>query len=88
VKLETMKTIAFDIKDSVFDNDTEAIMYITKDIYSDRYIIAIPVITFAWDIRMERPDYEWLLKSNIGIGDPGRKEKLVQVIKAAISEFE
>ncbi len=39
---------------------------------------------------MERPekDYEWLLKSYIGIGDPVRKEKLVQAIKAAISEFE
>ncbi|MFC3882426.1 hypothetical protein ACFOU2_02355 [Bacillus songklensis] len=77
MKLETMKTMAFDIKDLVvFDNDTEAIMYVTKDIYSDSYIIAIPVITFAWVIRTEHPeqDYDWLLKSNIGIGDLVRKE--------------
>ena len=46
----TLETIAFDIKESVFDNDTEATMYVTKDIYSDRYIISIPVITFACDI--------------------------------------
>lgn len=85
-----MKTIAFDIKESVFDNDIEAIMYVTKDIYSERYIIAIPVITFACDIQIENPDkdYEWLLKSNIGIGDPVRKERLGQLIKEAISDFD
>jgi len=85
-----MKTIAIDIKHSVFENDTEAIMYVTKDIYSDRFIIAIPVITFSWDIEIghEERDYNWLLRSNIGIGDPVRKEKLVEAIKAAIAEFE
>lgn len=85
-----LKTIAIDIKHSVFKNDTEAIMYVTKDIYSDRFIIAIPVITFSWDIETghEERDYNWLLRSNIGIGDPVRKENLVQAIKEAIAEFE
>lgn len=83
-----LKTIAIDIKHSVFKNDTEAIMYVTKDIYSDRFIIAIPVITFSWDIEIghEERDYNWLLRSNIG--DPVQKEKLVQAIKKAIAEFE
>lgn len=88
-KLETMRTIAFDIKHSVFDNDTEAIMYVTKDIYSESYIIAIPAITFSWDIYEghEERDYEWLLRSNV-FGDPIKKEKLVKVIKKAIVEFD
>lgn len=90
MRLETLKTIAFDIKDSVFDVDSEAIMFVTKDIYSASFIIAIPVITLSLEIRQEHAekDYEWLLKSNIGIGDPVRKEKLAVAIKAAITEFE
>lgn len=85
-----LKTISIDITHSIFENDTEAIMYVTKDIYSDKFIIAIPVITFSWDIETghEERDYNWLLRSNIGIGDPVRKENLVQAIKEAIAEFE
>lgn len=37
MKLETLKTIASDIIDSIFDNETEAIMFVTKDIYADSY---------------------------------------------------
>lgn len=88
MRLESLETIAFDIRHSVFDNETEAIMYVTKDIHSDRFIIAIPVITFAMDISMEQPerDYEWLLKAN-GIAHTERKEKLIAAIKSAIEEF-
>lgn len=88
MKLETLKTIAFDIKDSVFDNDTEAIMYVTKDIYSDSFIVSIPVITFSCDVReghVEK-DFDWI-KKHVPIGDLVRKEKLVEAIKDAITEF-
>jgi hypothetical protein len=83
-----MKTIAIDIKHSVFENDTEAIMYVTKDNYEweDSYIIAIPVITFSWEIRNER-DYDDLLNSHV-FGVSNKKERLVEVIKKAITEFE
>lgn len=43
-----LNTKSYNIKDSVFDGETEAIMYITKDIYLDAYIVAIPVITFYY----------------------------------------
>jgi uncharacterized membrane protein len=89
--MEILKTIAVDIKHSVFENKTEAIMYITKDIYSDSFIIAIPVITFSWDIREEsqEKDYEYLLNSNvIPLGDPVQKERLVTAIKEGIEKFE
>jgi hypothetical protein len=86
---ERLKTVAVDIKHSVFDNETEAIMYVTKDIYSDSFIVAIPVITFSWQIDkgQEERDYSWLLRSSIGIGDPVQKERLVEAIKEAIAEF-
>lgn len=81
-----MKTIAIDIKHSVFENETEAIMYVTKDIDSDSFIIAIPAITFSWEVRDEK-DLDYLLKFNV-FGDVDKKERLVQAIKQAISEFE
>jgi hypothetical protein len=86
-----MKTIAIDIKHSVFNDETEATLYITKDIYSDSFIVSVPVITFSYQIREDRAgrDYNELLKSNrIPLGDPVQKERLVEVIKEAIAEFE
>jgi hypothetical protein len=64
-------------------------MYVTKDIYSDSFIIAIPVITFSCDIREEHSekDYEWLRNHNL-FGDLDTNKKLVEAIKEAISEFE
>lgn len=89
MKLETLRTIAFDIRHSVFENKTEAIMYITNDIHSDSFIIAIPVISFSVDIvdGQEKQDYDWI-KSHAPIGDPVQKEKLIDEIKKAIIEFE
>ncbi|MCM3364300.1 hypothetical protein ACFSVM_24495 [Paenibacillus shunpengii] len=81
-----MKTIAIDIKHSVFENDTEAIMYITKDIYSDSYIVAVPVITFSWEVADER-DLDYLLWFNL-FGERDKRERLATAIKKGITEFE
>lgn len=83
--MDILKSIAVDITRSVFDNDTAAMMYVIKDIYSESFVISIPVITFSCDICSEK-DYEWLRRS-VPIGDPGRKERLVEAIKAAIAGF-
>ncbi|WP_163531454.1 hypothetical protein [Halobacillus ihumii] len=84
--MEPLKTIATDIKHSVFDNESEAIMYITKDIYSDGFIVSIPVITFSCDIATEH-DYKWLLRFNL-FGDLEKNKRLVNVIKEEIAKFE
>jgi len=84
--MDVLKTIAIDIKHSVFENETEAIMYITKDIHSDSFIVAIPSITFSCDIVDER-DYDHLLRSNV-FGDKDKLERLVNAIKEGIAEFE
>ena len=81
-----MKTIIVDISHSVFENDTEAIMYVTNDIDSDNFIIAIPVITFSWEVSSEK-DLDYLLRFNV-FGDRYKRVRLVQAIKAAIAEFE
>jgi hypothetical protein len=81
-----MKTIDIDIRHSVFENETEAIMYVTKDIYSGSFIFSIPVITFSWEVRDQR-DLDDLLKFNV-FGDRDKKERIVRVIKEAIARFE
>ena len=44
--MEKLQTIVIDIKHSVFENKTVAIIYVTKVIYSESFIVSIPVITF------------------------------------------
>lgn len=82
---DVLKTKWVDIRETVFDNETEAIMYITKDYHDDSYIIAIPVITFSWEIASKQ-DYDNLLKLNL-FGIRERREKLVEEIKKAVAEF-
>lgn len=84
--MNTLKTIAIDISQSVFDRDTEAVMYITKDIYSDSFIVSIPVITFSCDIATEH-DYNWLLRFSL-FGDLEKNKRLVNAIKEGIAEIE
>lgn len=65
--MEKLRTLAIDIRESVFKNESEGILYITKDIYNDSYIISVPVITFAWEISENRlaRDCDDLLKFNM-----------------------
>jgi hypothetical protein len=87
--MKVLKTMAIDIKHSVFDNETEAIMYVTKDIYSNSFIISIPVITFSWRIWEDRieKDYEDLLKFDL-MGNKDWRQRLVEEIRKAIKKFE
>jgi hypothetical protein len=80
-----LKIIDIDIAKSVFNNETEAIMYITQDKYEGSFIVYIPVITFSWEIKDER-DYDDLLTSHV-FGDCDKRERLVTAIKEGITEF-
>lgn len=84
---DILKTTWVDVTKTVFDNETEAIMYVTRDYHNDSYIISIPVITFSWMIYDEYKDYDNLLKFNL-FGILERRQRLVAEIKNAISEFE
>jgi len=83
--MEILKTIAIDIKHKVFDNETEAIMYITKDIYSDTFIVSVPVYTFSFDIHQgdEDRDYKEIYKK-FPIDNSDQKERLVNTIKEGV----
>ena len=87
--MDHLKTVAIDITESVFENDWSAILYITKDIYSDSYIIAIPVVSFSyqvWFSGMER-DLNDLLRY-ASFGHQGQRERLVTVLKEGIAAIE
>lgn len=82
-----MKTIAIDIKQSVFNNDTEAKMYVTKDndIEPPEYIFSIPVITFSWSAASE-DDVKFSFYNVFG--DKDKEARLLKEMKAAIRKFE
>jgi hypothetical protein len=86
--MEVLKTIAIDIRESVFENDSEGILYITRDIYSDSYIVSIPIYTFSYQLRegFEEMDYKELYRQ-FPLSNTDQKEKLVQAIKEGIAEF-
>lgn len=87
--MEALKTIAMDITKSVFLNDWSAMMYITKDIHSDSYIVAIPVESFSYQISfngVERDLNELLKFLNFGYKE--QTQRLIDAIKEGIAAIE
>lgn len=86
--LEILKTIAIDVTESVFENESAAMMYITKDIYSDSFIVAIPVESFAyqvWENGIERDLAD--LQNSTNFGDVSKTERLVTAIREGIAQI-
>lgn len=82
-----MKTIAIDIRESVFDNETEAIMYVTKDdeVEPSQYIFAIPSISFSWSAKNES-ELKSFFPFNL-FGDKEKEKRLLNEMKKAIRAF-
>jgi hypothetical protein len=82
-----MKTIAIDISESVFDNETEAIMYVTKDdeVEPLQYIFAIPAISFSWSAKDES-ELQTFFPVNV-LGEKDREKALLNEMKKAIRTF-
>lgn len=89
--MERLKAVAVDIKESVFDNETEAIMYAVRDIYSfdTEIIFSIPVCTFSVAIKEEfyEKDLEQVFKWE-NLFQPDRKEKLKNEMKKIIENWD
>jgi len=82
-----MKAFAIDIKYSVFNNDTEAIMYVIKDneVEPQEYIFSIPVITFSWSaVSEEDVKFDFY---NV-FGDKDKEKRLLNEMKKAIRTIE
>jgi hypothetical protein len=89
--MDVLKTIAIDIRESVFENDSEGILYIAKDIYSDSYIISLPSCSFSATVSYESEshaerDYKWILDHFPDIeGD--YRDNLIKAIREGIEGF-
>lgn len=82
---ERLEARSYDIKESVFNGDTEAIMYVIEDIYNESFIVSIPVITFSMSI-YDKYDYKYLFQDNT-LGNKDKQKNLIHAIKQAISDF-
>lgn len=86
--MEVLRTVALDIQHTVFNNDTVGILYLTKDIHDDSYIISLPIFSFSARIRETHveTDCEWIYENIPSMGKKYR-EKLIEVIKQTIENF-
>ncbi|HZH58262.1 MAG TPA: hypothetical protein VEY70_01505 [Metabacillus sp.] len=82
-----MRTIAIDISKTVFGNETEAVMYVTKDdeVEPSQYIFAVPVITFSWSAKDEK-ELDSFFPVHV-FGDKEKEKRLLKEMKKAILAF-
>lgn len=73
----SMITTAVDLTKTLFENDFEAILYITYDIYGSRYIISLPVLAYSGVVWTAKDIDYWL--EGLNISDE-RKQGLKDVI--------
>lgn len=84
-----MKAKAIDIRESVFENETEAMLYVIKDVYAadTTYIFAIPLYTFSVDVKNEKELDDFMKRDNL-FRNIERREKLIEVMKQTMREFD
>lgn len=80
-----MKTITLNLRESVFDNEAEAKMYVIKDeeIEPTLYIFSIPILTFTWSAHDET-DLQSFYPVSV-FGDQEKDERLLNEMKNAIN---
>lgn len=82
-----MEVKAIDIRHTVFDNETDAILYVVKDKEEpeDIFIFSLPVYTFSVAVKTVKELEDFWKGYNI-FGDPVKREKLFNVMKQVIEE--
>lgn len=88
--MEKLKALAIDIRESVFENETDAMMYVVRDVYSadTEFIFSIPVYTFSISIKEKNyeKDIEQMFKYE-NLFQPDRKKKLKSEMKRIIENW-
>lgn len=88
--MEKLKGIVVDIQHSVFENETEAMMYVVKDVYAadTNFVFSIPAFTFS--IAIEEENYNWHLEEQFryeNLFQPDRREKLKEEMRRIIENW-
>lgn len=84
-----MEVKTFDLQHSVFDNETEAILYVIKDQeeIDDLYVLSLPVYTFSVCVKSVEELEDFWSGYNL-FGDPVKSEKFLNAMKDAIESFD
>lgn len=79
-----MKTITLNLRESVFNNEAEVKMYVTRDeeIEPALYIFSIPMLTLSWSAHDET-DLESFYPVSV-FGDQRKDQKLLIEMKHAL----
>lgn len=88
-RIPNLETKWFDVKKELFENETEAILYVIKDKEEsdDYFIFSLPMYCFSYTIYSQK-DFDWHLENNIPVGDPVRKKKFIEIMKRIIEEWD
>lgn len=84
-----MRAKAIDIRHSVFENETEAILYVIKDTeeQEDIYVFSIPIYTFSVSVKNEKELDDFMKIENL-FRNIERREKLIEIMKREMREFD
>ena len=84
-----MRAKAIDIRHSVFENETEAILYVIKDTEEpeDIYVFSIPIYTFSVSVKSEKELDDFMQRDNL-FRNIERREKLIEIMKKEIRDFD
>ena len=84
-----MRVKAIDLRKSVFQNETEAMLYVIKDVHEaeDTFVFSIPLYTFSVVVKNEKELDEFMKWDNL-FRNIERREKLIEMMKREIREFD
>ncbi|MEK4444308.1 hypothetical protein [Niallia sp. FSL K6-0077] len=80
----------FNLSEDIFENETVADLYVVKDKQGveDTYTFSLSVYTWSYTIYSEKDFEGYYLKQSLPFSNHGRKDKLVELMKKIINEWD
>lgn len=88
--MQRLEAIGIDVRHSVFENETDSMMYVVRDVYAAEtvYMISLTAYSFSLLIREEHVEKDLLESLRYeSLFQPERKEKLKAEIRRIIENW-
>lgn len=88
--MQRLEAIGIDVRHSVFENETDSMMYVVRDVYAAEtvYMISLTAYSFSLLIREEHVEKDLLESLRYeSLFQPERKEKLKAEIRRVIENW-
>jgi len=88
--MQRLEAIGIDVRHSVFENETDSMMYVVRDVYAAEtvYMISLTAYSFSLLIREEYVEKDLLESLRYeSLFQPERKEKLKAEIRRVIENW-